>query len=303
MNYQEFLDACVDSVKKIVGKEAEVVIHRVTKNNGIVLDGLVIMEHSRHFAPTIYLNDYYAKYLAGCGIDDIAARIYRLYLSSCNNLTLPDDFFLDFEKLKDQIAFRLISYERNKELLRKIPHRRWKDLAIIYFVVCDNIDRERAVVTIYDNHLKLWDVTEKILYELAMKNTPRLYKAVLRPMNQVVSEMILKESNEDSIEELLEHVNKMNEEFPMYVLSNEMKTQGAACMLYDGLLAKFTNHIEADVYIIPSSIHEVILIPIDGEVTREGLADMVRSVNQTELSVEEILSDEVYVFTRKNGFE
>lgn len=303
MNYQEFLDACVDSVRKIVGKEAEVVIHRVTKNNGIVLDGLVIMERSRHFAPTIYLNDYYAKYLAGCGIEDIAGRIYRLYLSNCNNLTLPEDFFLDFGKLRAQVAFRLISYERNKELLAKIPHRRWKDLAIIYFVVCDNIDKERAVVTIYNNHLKLWDVTENELYELAMINTPRLYKPVMRPMNQVVSEMILKESDDDNIEELIEHVNRMNEEFPMYVLSNEMKTQGAACMLYKGLLAGFTKHIEADVYIIPSSIHEVILVPIDGDVTREGLADMVKSVNQTELSVEEILSDEVYVFTRKNGFE
>ena len=64
MNYQDFLNAVVDCVKKIVGKEAEVFIHRVTKNNGIVLDGIVIMTRHSNFSPTIYLNGYYTMYLS-----------------------------------------------------------------------------------------------------------------------------------------------------------------------------------------------------------------------------------------------
>ena len=95
----------------------------------------------------------------------------------------------------------------------------------------------------------------------------------------------------------------MNEEFPMYVLTNSYRSYGASCMLYDGLLMKFARHIEADLYVVPSSVHEIILIPVDGDVTKEGLDEMVRNVNSTELSKEEILSDTAYLFTREKGFE
>lgn len=304
MVYQEFLNAVMEGVKKIAGEEAEVLIHQVTKNNGIVLDGLVVMEGGKRFSPTIYLNEYYSEYLEAGDIDEIAGKVYRLYLENCNNIVLPEAFFLNFEELKGQIAFRLVSFEQNRRLLEQIPYRRWKDLAIVYFVVCDNLDKERAVVTIYNNHLELWNVGEEELYRLAADNTPRLYKAQICPMNQVISDMILKESeHEENVEELISNVNRMNEEFPMYVLTNEMKNYGAACMLYNGLLQDFTRRIQADIYIIPSSIHEVILIPVDEDISRESLVDMVQNVNKEELSREEILSDTVYFYSREKGFE
>ena len=303
MNYQEFLNAVVECVRKIAGKEAEVFIHRVTKNNGIVLDGIVIMKNGSNFSPTIYLNGYYSMYLSGCELDEIVRRVYDIYLNSIGNVTIPDDFFMSFEKLRNNVAFRVINYERNEKLLENIPFRRFKNLAIVYFVVIDDIEEGRGIVTIYNNHVGYWNINEDILYNCAMINTPRLYPAEIKPMNQVVSDMILKESNEDNIEELIAHVNRMNEEFPMYVLTNSYRSYGASCMLYDGLLMKFARHIEADLYIVPSSVHEIILIPVDGDVTKEGLDEMVRNVNSTELSKEEILSDTAYLFTREKGFE
>ena len=303
MNYQEFLNAVVECVRRIAGKEAEVFIHRVTKNNGIVLDGIVIMKNGSNFSPTIYLNGYYSMYLSGCELDEIVRRVYDIYLNSIGNVTIPDDFFMSFEKLRNNVAFRVINYERNEKLLENIPFRRFKNLAIVYFVVIDDIEEGRGLVTIYNNHVGYWNISEDILYNCAMINTPRLYPAEIKPMNQVVSDMILKESNEDNIEELIAHVNRMNEEFPMYVLTNSYRSYGASCMLYDGLLMKFARHIEADLYIVPSSVHEIILIPVDGDVTKEGLDEMVRNVNSTELSKEEILSDTAYLFTREKGFE
>ena len=303
MNYQEFLNAVVECVRRIAGKEAEVFIHRVTKNNGIVLDGIVIMKNGSNFSPTIYLNGYYSMYLSGCELDEIVRRVYDIYLNSIGNVTIPDDFFMSFEKLRNNVAFRVINYERNEKLLENIPFRRFKNLAIVYFVVIDDIEEGRGIVTIYNNHVGYWNISEDILYNCAMINTPRLYPAEIKPMNQVVSDMILKESNEDNIEELIAHVNRMNEEFPMYVLTNSYRSYGASCMLYDGLLMKFARHIEADLYIVPSSVHEIILIPVDGDVTKEGLDEMVRNVNSTELSKEEILSDTAYLFTREKGFE
>lgn len=304
MNYQEFLNAVVDCVKEIVGKEAEVFIHRVTKLNGVVLDGVVIMKKDTNFSPTIYLNEYYAIYLSGCEVEEIAQKIYKLYMENCGVMRISSDFFTDFEKIKDKIAFRLISYERNSELLEKIPHRRFLNLAIVYFAVIDNVDNARGIVTIYNNHLEYWNVDEELLYCLAAKNTPRLYPAQVKPMNQVVSDMILREEEQDmDLDSLITQFDSVNEQFPMYVLTNIYKSYGASCMLYEGLLEQFTAHIEADVYIIPSSVHELILIPVDGEITREGLDDMIRSINRTELSTDEVLSDCSYIYTRENGFE
>ena len=303
MNYQEFLNAVVECVRKIAGKEASVFIHRVTKNNGIVLDGIVIMKNGSNVSPTIYLNSYYSMYLSGCELDEIVKKVYEIYESSMGSVAIPTDFFTSFDKLKENVAFRLINYERNRELLERIPHRRFKNLAVVYFVVIDDIENERGIVTIYNNHIEHWNVTEELLYGYAMKNTPRLYQAEIKPMNQVVSDMILKESSEENVEDMIAHVNRMNEEFPMYVLTNAYRSYGASCMLYDGLLKGFASHIESDFYIVPSSVHEVILIPVDGDISKEGLDEMVRSVNRDELSREEILSDVSYLFTRENGFE
>lgn len=303
MDYQEFLNAVVECVRKIAGKEADVFIHRVTKNNGIMLDGIVIMKNGNNFSPTIYLNSYYSMYLSGCEINDIAYKVYDIYKSCIGNVKIPEDFFMSFDRLRENIAFRVINYDRNRELLRSIPHRKFKNLAIVYFAVIDDIENERGIVTIYNNHIAHWNVSEDILYSYAMKNTPRLYQAEIKPMNQVVSDMILKESREENIDEMIAHVNRMNEEFPMYVLTNSYRSYGASCMLYEGLLMGFASHIEADLYIVPSSVHEVILIPVDDDITKDGLDEMVRSVNSTELSKEEILSDSAYLFTRENGFE
>lgn len=302
MNYDEFLDAVVLGVGELAGKEANVSIHQVTKNNGVILHGLVVMEAGRHFSPAIYLEGFYERFSEGEDIADICEKIYGIYLTNKDSITISDDFFMDFNEVAGRIAFRLVNMERNKELLGKIPHRIWNDLAIVYFAVYDDINLSRAVITIYNNHMEMWGVDEDTLYDLAMENTPVLYPAEFKPMSQVVSDMILRESEGEDVTDLLGHVNKMNEEFPMYVLTNTSKTCGAACILYKGVLEWFVNHIESDVYIIPSSIHEVILVPVDTSITRTGLERMVKSVNSEEVSEDEILSDSVYKFTRECGF-
>ena len=303
MNYQDFLNAVVDCVKKIVGKEAEVFIHRVTKNNGIVLDGIVIMTRHSNFSPTIYLNGYYTMYLSGCEVDEIAGKVYKIYVDNCQTVSIPSDIFEDFHSLEKNIAFRLVNCDKNKELLEKIPHRCFLNLAIVYFAVIDNVDNGRGIVTIYNNHLEHWKVGEELLYKLAMKNTPVLYPAELKPMNQVVSDMILKEDRDIDVDTLIAHVDSMNEQFPMYVLTNTYRSYGASCMLYDGLMRKLALRMNTDFYIIPSSVHELILIPVAEDITRDDLDDMIKSINSTEISKEEVLSDTSYIYTRENGFE
>lgn len=301
MDYKSFLIAIRDGVKKYTGEEAEVLIHRVMKNNGVVLDGLVILEKEKRCSPTIYLNDFYGDYLNGYGIDNIIAKVYGLYLKNVNGIQLPEDFFMDFNKLKHRIAYKLINYERNMERLKSMPYRIWQDLAIVYFVVCDESEEGRAIVMLHNNHIKMWNVTEEELYQLARKNTPEMYNSDLRTMDEVISELLVQRLERgELLDGLIDFIK--TDGYPVYVLTNNYKNSGAICILYEGVLEAFGERIKKDFYILPSSIHEVILVPDDG-ISRDALKDMVRQVNIHEVAKEDLLSDNVYKYVRGVGFE
>ena len=98
-----------------------------------------------------------------------------------------------------------------------------------------------------------------------------------------------------------EEVNNMKiEDINMYVMSNTMKLNGATCITYPHAIENFANEHDSDVYIIPSSIHEVILIP-DISCSREYIDEMIRDVNRRQLDPVDVLSDHVYMYRRDIG--
>jgi len=127
-----------------------------------------------------------------------------------------------------------------------------------------------------------------------MKNTPALLTYELRDMSDVLIELMVGVP-----------CNSMKEEFeymvPMYVLSNKSKLNGSGCIFYHNLLHNLCEKLECDLYILPSSIHEVILIPAYDHDSYDELTSMVKEVNSTQLSKEEILSDHVYFYSRETG--
>ena len=86
----------------------------------------------------------------------------------------------------------------------------------------------------------------------------------------------------------------------MYVLGNERKLFGAAVMLYDGLLEKMSEIIGGDFYLLPSSLHELILIPDEGREKGGDLWKMVCEINETQVEPEDVLTDSVYYYSGKN---
>lgn len=299
MDYSEFLNYIEESVKKITEDTAYISIHNVIKNNALELDGLVILERDQNVSPTIYLNDYYTEYLDGRELDSIIEEIYNLYQENRGKFDFPLDYFKDFNRIKSRIAYKLINYERNQKLLSMVPHRKILDLAIVYYCVIDSEQLGCATALIYNNHMKLWDTSEEELFRLADENTPNLFRPVLRNMEEILQEMLLNEKMaEEDTNEILDDMQSRNTEVPMYVLTNESKLNGAVCLFYTNVLKEFCNNMNRDIYILPSSIHEVILIPSirHNEVNR--LESMVREVNETQVENEEILSDNVYIYDR-----
>ena len=273
--------------------ELEAKVKEITKNNDTKFTGITVSNDS-NIAPVIYLDDLYSYYTMGSiTVSDAVETVMKTYeKSQINSVDMSD--FLNFEKIRDSIVYKLINKTKNEKLLEDVPHVDMLDLAIIFCVLCPSISENgMASVTIHNNHMQMWNIDVNELYEAAKKNTPKLLPARLTSMEEMLFGMKenLGMSNED-FEELPET------DIPMYVLTNSVKTSGAACILYENTLKSFAEKIDGDVVILPSSIHETILIPASLKDNMTDLIAMVREVNATQVSPDEVLSDNVYVYNR-----
>ncbi|MDD3369939.1 MAG: DUF5688 family protein [Lachnospiraceae bacterium] len=320
----EFTNYMKKSVQDFLGEEINVSVKEVTKNNGVVLVGLLFESPKLNISPTIYLNPYYEAYMDGKKEGEIVREISDVYEKSKMEKNINIEFFLDFEKMKKKIAYKLINFEKNQQLLKNIPHIQFLDLAIVFYCQLQHSVLGNASILIDNSHLKNWEVTETELYEAAKENTPSLMPVEIKSMEEIVKELFaeqlsrnfrhaikhgstgadiaLKEEwTEELAETMLLDVPGSFGETAMYVLGNKKRMHGAVCILYKDVLKEVAEQFETSLFVLPSSVHEVILLPDDGHSGIEQLQKMVKEVNATQVEAEEILSDNVYRFERETG--
>ena len=300
MTYQEFKQNTIHAIQTKLGPNTKVILQDIVKNNNLHLDGLTILSEQSNISPTIYLNSYYKQYLQGMSLSAIYEDILLHYKCHTPKTSIDISFFTDFEKVQNHIVFKLINYERNKELLSQIPHFRYLDLAIVFNCLIHFGTNNYGTILIHHNHLNFWHVSSDDLYALAMENTPLLFGYTLQNMAHVI-ENILSDDTSLVLDELSHDLSEVDKLIPMYVLSSKTRFNGAVCLLYQNLLADIASKYDSDLYIIPSSIHEVLLIPSDTSTSHAQLSAMVREVNATQVLKEEILSDHVYYYSRATG--
>ena len=289
----EFATVIKDYVEERLGDGYKANINVTLKNNGQKLTGVVISNQTRQVVPNIYLNSFYEDYQNGVAIDDIANKIIDIHMSAHKEFDFaPNDIHL-FDKVKSRICLKLINKDANHERLNQVPYKEFNDLAIVFYVLIDIHDDEIGTVLINNELYNSWNVSINELYNIALENTERHFKGIIQPMSSVIAQLISGFEYDDS--------ELPNIDAFMYVVSNTTKINGATAMLYTGLLERFANHINSDFYILPSSIHECILIPITAEINPEELQEMVSTINDTEVPVEDVLSDSVYIFKRETG--
>ena len=282
--YSEYVEEVREAVERETGNR--VTVQKVNKNNGLVLDGLTILAEGVNVSPTIYLNGFFEEYLSD-GAVAVAKRILAIYEANKPKESVDISFFMDIEKVRPKIKMKLINYEKNKELLEHVPYVRFLDLAIVFMVVLkSNCDNGFASILIYNHHLDFWSMDAENLYNLAMENTADDFEII--PMRSVI-EAIMDEESAGII--------MNNGEIEMSILTNYSRLQGAAGMLHKEIIKQYMKETKADkVWLIPSSIHETLLIPCDLMPDMEYVKGMVKEVNATQVQPEEILSDNVYVY-------
>lgn len=208
-------------------------------------------------------------------------------------------YFLEYVNVKNNIVYKLIHAERNRELLEDIPYIEFLDLSVVFQCLLSRNESHLETLLIHKVHTKLWDVTVADLYKAAKENTGRLLPYEIRDMEDVIDEILEAEGTEEFKYEDCMVEPKSNK--LMYVLSNQKRIEGAVCIMYPGLLRDFADKIGSSFYIIPASIHEVLLLPAENPEDREELKAMVKEVNDTQMEAEEILSYSMYWFDKSKG--
>lgn len=287
MNYQEFVCSVTGFLRESLPGGTRLQLIPLEKNNGIIMDGLSVRKEGKRVAPMIYLDSYYREYLDGRSLRGICDQILECCEDSDFEEHFDVDFFREPERVRPTVAYRLINYEKNRELLQEIPHLPFLDLAVIFYSLLTDTPVGHATVLIRNSHLELWGKNTSWLYEAAKENTEKLLPKRLVSM-------------EDMIYELSE--GKQEAEYagvPMYVLTNSRKSFGAACLLYDGVLGECFRRLEESYYLIPSSVHEVILIPASAVGDSRELCALVQEMNRTQVRSTEVLSDTVYLYSEE----
>lgn len=308
MEYKEFIENLKESILEELGDDVKVSLHSVMKNNSVELQGLSIIEKDINIAPTIYINDYFNELKKGKELQLIVADIIRIYKNNKMENPIDINFFTEFEEVKGKIVFKLINYEKNHKLLQEIPHIQFLDLAIVFYCLVSINETGNATILIHNCHMSMWKTDINELYSISQQNTPRILGCQIRDMDEIMKEILYEDISKgfgDSaeIQEILEPLfEKQMEEternsIPMYVLSNKSKINGASCLLYHKVLEEFSNRIQKDFYILPSSVHEVIFVPVDDNYSKKELIEMVKEVNLTQVQEEEVLSDTVYYYS------
>ena len=276
----------VELLQERMGAAYSVQVNEVTKNNGIVCTGIVMMREEDNMSPTIYLEEMYRQYCVGTALEKIADGIVELYRDKMKTLHLNMDFFRDYGKVEERIFHKLISREKNVKLLEEIPHFFWHDLAIVFYYALEEEVLGNASILIRNSHLAMWEKTAEEVYAAAESNMRRRMPELLIPMRQLVEEMTGVKTEETA-------------SVDMYVLTNRAKLNGASAMLYSEKMKELAEKLGKDLLILPSSVHEVLLLPDECLDEYDFYRQLVEEVNTTQVDPEEVLSGQLYRYNRK----
>ncbi len=294
MSFEEFRENILQEIRARADGAFQVKKHDVIRNNNVKQAGIaVVVKEETDIGPCVYLDEFYREYESdGMKFDEIVDEVYRLILKYGEDMPDVDlSGFRNWETVHGDIYPKLVNAKQNKELLEKIPHRNFLDLAVVYYAVARNHAREDiGTVLIYNGHMEIWGQEEENLYQTAMRNMRADGETDLITLETIVKRIAgITFPKED---------RNAPHDTDMYILTNHRRRFGAAEILDKKTLRMVADKVGDGFIVLPSSVHETIILPPKDATEYEGLAAKVREVNDTEVDVEERLSYHVYVYSR-----
>lgn len=285
MERNEFLRILKNNVSDMLGSQYEYQLREIYKNNGVKLDAITISKIGESYGKTFAI-----VYDGADGYDEIFNKAWYIaddFKNSADiNIDKDINNYLDWEVSKDLVVFSLVNYKANEEWLEHMPHVVLSDLAMIFYISVKAEDG--MLITWVDNSLiETWKIDANELPEIARRNTMRLYPAIMSSLDNMAGGLGIKVLTDDL-------------RTGLYILSNEMFNRGAAVIFYNGLLKSLADMLESDLVLILSSIHEILFLKKSEKIDYEEMQCLIIGINKNVLKVEDVLSNNLYVYSREN---
>ena len=294
MHIEEFTENVTQRIKKELGGMYHVETGEVVKNNGIVCHGITIQDRGSNISPCIYADGIYGEFFSGeISFEDAVEKMLHICRENLVHGNFDTGVFTDYGKVRRMLRGCLINTGRNRMLLKDVPHREFLDLSLIYKIEVCGLSMGMGSIRVHNAHLGLWDIKEEDLFAAVRENMAYMEDGTLESILDVVMGLTGVEMRWDDALEF------------MYVLSNKNRLDGAVQILNGRMLEQAAGRIGEDFIILPSSVHELLLVPdIKGERKAERireLAEIVREVNDTQVMPSDILSYHVYRYEKETG--
>ena len=295
MNRKEFYEYVKDNVKEYLPesyRDAEIKLQEVEKNNGLKLTGITIPNGNQRIVPTVYLDSLYQEYINGKDVDSCVGDVADMRIEAQGkaeffDMGVPD--ILDYEKMKDKLQMRICDKEWNTDRLADKVVTEHGDFAAYYAVNLEENREGISSIPVTVSLMNEWGVSvEQIQADAMMADRNR--GVVLMNMNEIIKSMIFGEEPENLLNEKLD-IETMRE--PMFCLTNAQKMNGASLLLQEDIRKQIGECLGSDYFVLPSSIHEVLILPDNGLFEVPELNAMVKEVNETQVERQEQLSDKV----------
>ena len=295
MQFTDFCDYVCENIGEYLPEynDVEAQIRDTTKNNGVELKSLCVRdENMNEYGSNIYLEYYYREYMEKVNIEHIMEEIAEEYRRSRDQII---DCGLEVEDFTepdlDRIVVRVINYDRNRDMLENCPYIKYQDLAITFRQVGRVTERDMMSILVDNKMMAKLDMTPQELYHIAVENYNRTFPPALTSLGNVLSGLL-----GDMPDFMLDDTPEKN----IYVLSNKQNINGATSMLVSSMMDKAAEELGENYYVLPSSTHEVLLVPESFAREVENLTSMVYEINRSVVNEMDFLSDTVYHYDAEN---
>lgn len=288
MNYQMFKNEVAEIIKDYLpGEYRDATVSIATVNEiGMTHDSLTVRPEGQMISPAANLNAFFEEYENGRSFESVMDEMADVLQIKAPEMMKDMNWLLDYEKVKEHLFIRVSNAAKNENLISSAPHKKVDDLIITCHIAVDSTDHGMASTIVNNDLLEHYGVSEKDLFEDAMKSAPKILPVKIDTMFNVISGMFPSALDDEIPSE---------DSFPgkdMIIVSNRTNRNGAAALFYPGVMEQLAEKLGGNYVVLPSSIHEVIIIPDKGDYN--ALESMVADINRNTVDSKEQLSDHAY---------
>lgn len=294
MKLNDYIEQVRLHIKEHLPKElqtAEIIIQEQSKNNDMRIHTMSLWYSDMNICPLMGLEDYYKLHQDGMEIEDTLRLIGKNYLTAMNNVNFQQDLDVSYEYMKDKLFLTVVNADKNQKMLDSVPHQRIEDLAVLYRCMVHSSDDHNGSIMVTNKLLDRWEISKEALHEQAVQNMDCLFAPEFHSMEYTIAELMGTPYTET------EATQKASS---MFVLTNDKAYYGASYLCNPEILKQISEKMDGDYLILPSSVHELIILREKEDMDISEIQEIVGSVNQTAVSETEYLSDNVYHYNSQD---